>query len=92
MVDEAVNDLNMTISSDVVKHLNMGIDTEVQRMLIPVYEKVPFLSETFFGIPYANLLAASITFLFFLLLRRLFTSIVITFLLKLAEKSSFSYD
>jgi len=83
---------NQSVSLNVIDDLDMNLDTFVQTLLAPVYEKFPLLSETFFNIPLGNLLAAIIVFLFFLALRRFFTFIMIGGLQKLAKLTKTYYD
>lgn len=83
---------NTTIALNVIEGLDMGMHTEVQKLLAPLYETFPMLSNTIWDIPYANLIAATLVFLFFLVLRRLFTSVIVVFLQQLAKKSSTYYD
>ena len=85
-------DNNSTIALNVIDGLDMGMHTEVQKLLAPLYEAFPSLSNTIWGIPYANLIAAALVLLFFLLLRKLFTSVIVVFLQQLAKKSSTYYD
>ncbi|MDM5271251.1 mechanosensitive ion channel family protein [Sulfurovum sp. zt1-1] len=83
---------NATIVLNVIDGLDLGVPTEVQKFLAPVYETFPSLSNTIWGIPYANLIAAIVVFFFFLLLRRFFSSVIVVFLQKLAKKTSTYYD
>lgn len=83
---------NTTIALNVIDGLDMGLPTEVQKLLAPVYEAFPTLSNTIWGIPYANLIAATLVFFLFLLLRRFFTSVIIATLQKLAQRTSTHYD
>ncbi len=84
------SDLNATVN--VIDGIDFGLDLKIQTLLAPIYERYPFLSDTLFGIPVANLIAAIITLLFFLLLRRLFTRIIITFLQRAAKHTQSYYD
>jgi len=70
----------------------MGLPTEVQKLLAPVYEAFPALSNTIWGIPYANLIAAILVFLFFLLLRRFFTLVIVATMQRFAQRTSTHYD
>jgi len=85
-------DTNLTTPLNVIEGLDMGMHTEVQKLLAPVYETFPSLSNTIWDIPYANLFAAALVFLFFLVLRKIFTEIVIVFLQQLAKKTETYYD
>ena len=83
---------NTTVSLNVIDGLDMGMHSEVQELLNPIYESFPALTNAIWGIPYANLIAATLVFLFFLLLRKLFTGIVVVFLQQLAKKTDTYYD
>jgi len=87
-------DVNTTAlkTLNVIDGLDLNLDLRIQSMLAPVYEKYPILSETLFGVPLANLIAALTILLLFLLLRRFFTSIVIGTLQKLAKRTETYYD
>jgi len=84
---------NDTLKLDMVmENLDMGLPEKIQELLSPVYENFPFLANTFFDIPLANLIAATLVFFLFLVLRHLFTTIVTVFLQELAKKTSTYYD
>jgi len=83
---------NTTIALNVIDELDLGLPTEVQKLLAPLYEAFPALSNTILDIPYANLIAAALVFLFFLLLRRFFTSVIVVTLQKFAQRTSTHYD
>lgn len=83
---------NTTIQLDMMEGLDMGVPDKVQELLSPVYEKFPFSANTFLDIPLANLIAATLVFFLFLLLRHLFTTIVTVSLQELAKKTSTYYD
>ena len=83
---------NKTQTLDVVDGLDMNLDHFVQTLLAPVYETFPYLSHAFFGIPLANFFAAIIVLVFFLVLRRFFTFIVMGSLQKLAKRTETYYD
>ncbi len=85
---EKILDANKTITPDIIKTIDLGMDTQVQSMLIPFYQEFPFLSNTLWDIPYANLIAASVTFLFFLVLRHIFTTALIYILQKIADHTN----
>ncbi len=85
-------DVNMTESLDMIDDLSMNLDERVQIMLSPVYHEFPSLANMFFGIPLANLFAAIIVFLIFLLLRQLFTLIIMGTLLRFAKLTKTYYD
>ena len=77
---------------NVIDDLDMDLDTVVQTLLAPAYDRFPVLSETLFNIPLANIFAAILIFLFFLALRRFFTYIMIGGLHKLASFTKTYYD
>jgi len=83
---------NDTLQLDMMENLDMGLAEKIQEMLSPVYETFPFLANTFLDIPLANLIAATLVFFLFLVLRHLFTTIVTVFLQELAKKTSTYYD
>lgn len=85
-------ELNATQSLDVIGDLSMNLGETVQTMLIPLYEKFPFLTHTFLDIPLANLFTAITVFLLFLLLRKLFTLIIIGTLQKISKATDTYYD
>lgn len=86
------NEINASQTLNVIDDLNMGIDTTVQQLLIPVYEKFPILTNTFLDIPLGNLIAAIIVFLFFLALRKFFTFIITAVLQRLVKHTDTYYD
>ncbi len=83
---------NNTLPLNMMEGLDMGMPEKIQELLSPVYETFPFLSNTFLDIPLANLIAATLVFFLFLVLRHLFTTIVTVFLQELAKKTSTYYD
>ncbi|WP_373029181.1 mechanosensitive ion channel family protein [Sulfurovum sp.] len=85
-------ELNATIDLNVIDGLSMNLEGTVQTMLVPLYEKYPFLANTFWDIPLANLLAAISVFLLFLLFRKLFTLIVMGTLQKIAKYTNTYHD
>ncbi len=72
---------------NVINSLDTDIIATVQTQLSPLYEQYPFLGKILWGIPIANLIAA--TFLFFLILglRKIFTKIVLATLQRLAKNT-----
>jgi len=85
-------EVNTTESLNVIDDLSMNLDGTVQTLLIPLYEKFPFLHKTFLDIPLANLFAAISVFLLFLLFRKLFTLIIIGTLQKISKMTDTYYD
>jgi MscS family membrane protein len=84
--------INQSHPLNVIDGLDMNLDHLVQDSLNPIYDAYPFLASTFMGIPLGNLLAAIIIFIFFLVLRRFFTYIIIGTLQKLATYTKTYYD
>lgn len=78
-------ELNTSQSLNVIDDLSMNLEETVQTLLVPVYEKFPFLANTLLDIPLANLFAAIFVFLLFLLFRKLFTLMIIGSLQKLSK-------
>ena len=85
-------DVNQTQTLNVIDGLDMNIDHVVQTLLAPLYIKFPILAQSLFGIPFGNLLAAIIIFMFFLVLRRFFTFIIMGTLQKLTKHTETYYD
>ena len=75
---------NATQALDVIEDLDMGLAPVVQGWLTPVYTSKygDFFQQTLFDIPLANLILAILVFLFILLLRKVFTLIIMVFLQK----------
>ena len=86
------SDLNATIDLNVIDGLSMNLEGTVQSLLIPIYEKYPVLANTFLDIPLANLFAAIAVFLLFLLLRKLFTLMIMGTLQKVSKMTDTYYD
>lgn len=89
---ETSSELDPNYQLNVIDDLSMNINEFVQNLIAPIYEKFPFLSNTIFDIPLANLFAAILTFLLFLFLRNFFTIIIIGTLQKFAKLSKTDYD
>ena len=87
-------DINTTITKtlNVIDGLDMDIDHDVQALLVPLYTQFPILSKSIFGIPLGNLLAAITILIFFLILRRFFTYIIMGTLQKIAKRTKTYYD
>jgi len=77
---------------NVIDGLDMNLDHTIQVFLAPFYNKFPFLSESIFGIPLGNLIAAIVILFLFLLLRRFFTYIVMGTLQRLTKYTETYYD
>lgn len=89
-----VQEQNITTSLDVIDGLDMNLHTVAQDALTPLYnsEYGTFFAYQVFGIPLAQLLAATTIFIFILLLRKFFTLLVISTLQKLAKYTTTFYD
>lgn len=83
---------NTTQSLKVIDTLDTDIIISVQTQLAPLYEKYPFLSTDYFGVPLANILAATLIFFMILGLRKVFTNIILVFFQQLAKKTKTYYD
>ena len=85
---------NTTASLDVIDGLDMNLHTIAQDALTPLYnsEYGTFFAYQIFNIPLAQLFAATIIFLFVLMLRKFFTLLVLTTLQKLAKYTTTYYD
>ncbi len=83
---------NTTQSLKVIDALDSNIIASVQTQLAPLYDKYPFLGDSYFGIPLANLIAATLIFLLVLGLRKVFTKIILVFLQNLAKRTHTYYD
>jgi len=88
------NDTNITQTEELIKQIDVDLDTKVQTILSYLYnsEYGVFLSYTFFGVPLANILASILSLIFFLYLRKMFTKLVITILHPLTKKTETFYD
>ncbi|AKF24381.1 mechanosensitive ion channel protein MscS [Sulfurovum lithotrophicum] len=85
---------NLTSTLNVVDNLDMGLAQDIQNQLIPLYTSKygAFFQQMIFDIPLANLLLAILVFLFILVLRKVFTRIILGFLQRLAKHSKTFYD
>ncbi|SFZ97739.1 Potassium efflux system KefA protein / Small-conductance mechanosensitive channel [hydrothermal vent metagenome] len=92
MSNQTTIEQNTTQSLKVIDSLDTDILFSVQSQLAPLYDKYPFLSEDYFGIPLANLIAATLLFLIVLGLRKVFTKIILVFLQNLAKRTNTYYD
>jgi len=87
-------DQNLTHIVNVIDSVDLGLANKIQELLNPIYTSKygEFFQQTFWGIPLANLIFAFLVFLFILVLRHLFTYIVIAFLQEFAKRSKTYYD
>ena len=77
---------------NVINSFDSDIIGSVQKQLAPVYESYPVLTTVVWGIPIANLIAATTLFFLILALRKFFTKIVLVFLQKLSKRTENFYD
>jgi len=87
-----VNDSNVSQTINMIDDLSMNLDGTVQTLLIPLYEEFPIMAYPIFDIPLANLIAAILVFSLFLLLRKLFTFMVMGTLQKLSKYTDTYHD
>jgi len=80
--------------SHIIDNLDVDLYHSIQPWLNKLYsgKYSEFFSANIMGIPMANLLAAILVFLFFLLLRKVFSRIVMALLLRLAQKTETRID
>jgi MscS family membrane protein len=80
--------------TEVIDGLNIDLYHSIQPWLNELYTGAwsEYFAMTIFGIPLANLMAAILAFLFFLLLRKLFTSIIVSTLLKITARTQTTLD
>jgi len=90
----ATQEQNTTASLNVIDGLDMNLHTIAQDALTPLYnsEYGTFFAYLIFGIPLGQLLAATIIFLFILMLRKFFTLLVLVPLQKLSKYTTIYYD
>ncbi len=80
--------------ADVIDGFDLNVYDAVQPWLNKLYSGrySEWFASTLFGIPVANLIAAVLVFLFFMLLRRVFSSIIVATLLRFAKRSRSTID
>ena len=90
----ATSDNNISTSLDVIDGLSMNMHGIAQDILTPVYNSQygGFFSTIIFSIPLAQWIAATLVFLLILGFRKIFTSIIMGTLQKLAKYSDNYYD
>jgi MscS family membrane protein len=89
----AINHVVKT-GTEVIDGLNIDLYHSIQPWLNKLYSgrHSEYFSMTVFGIPLANFVAAILSLLFFLMLRRLFTSLIVSTLLHLTAKTQTTID
>lgn len=87
-------DRNLSEQTNLISTMDMDVPQTIQPFINKLYNSQygDFWSYIIFGIPVANIFAAIIVFMFFLLLRKIFTKIIIEFLLVLSRKTATSLD
>ncbi len=87
-------EVNATETLDVIEDLDLGLADVVQHWLTPIYTSKygEFFQQNIFDIPLANLALAILVFLFILVLRKIFTLVIMVFLQKMAKFSENYYD
>ena len=91
-VDQNATQQIVEKSLNVINSMDKDILWRIQAHLAPLYQEYPFLTKTVLGIPLANLIAATLVFLFVLLLRKIFTDILLSLFQKLSKKTETFYD
>jgi MscS family membrane protein len=81
-------------SLEVIEGLDLGLGSTIQSLLTPLYESRygELFSTTFFGVPVANIFVATLVFILFLILRNLFTYVVLGRLKTLTAATKIEYD
>jgi len=94
MAQSLIVERNITEQTNLISSMDMDVPNTVQPLLNQLYsgEYGQFWSYMLFDIPMANILAAIGVFLFFLLLRKIFTKVVMEFFLFLSRKTKTSLD
>ena len=91
-VDQNATQQIVEKSLNVINSMDKDILWRIQAHLTPLYQEYPFLTKTVLGIPLANLIVATLVFLFVLLLRKIFTDILLSLFQKLSKKTETFYD
>ena len=94
MAQSLIVERNITEQTNLISSMDMDVPNTVQPLLNQLYSGAygQFWSYILFDIPMANILAAIGVFLFFLLLRKIFTKVVMEFFLFLSRKTKTSLD
>ena len=94
MADTQLIESNLTAKTDLINSLDMDVPGVIQPFLNSLYggKFGEFWALTFWGIPMANFFAALLVFGFFLLLRKVFTRIIMDFLIFIAGKTETPVD
>ena len=91
---KATMDTVVATGTKVIDRLNIDVYHSIQPWLNKLYSGAysEYFSISFFGIPLANFMAAILAFLFFLLLRKLFSSWIIASLLRITSRTQTNLD
>ena len=89
-----MNENNITHTQEIIEQLDINFASQIQALLNQVYQSEYgiFFLKTFLDIPIGNFLAAFISLFFFLMLRKLFATLVITVLQPLTKQTKTFYD
>ena len=90
---EKVDKIDLDLEVNIDK-IDMNLDYYTQDFLSNLYssEYGSYLSENFFNIPLANIIAAFIALFFFLFLRKMFTRVTMSILQPLSKRTKTFYD
>ena len=85
---------NSSQTEEIIDKIDVNFVPQVQDLLNQLYQKpeLSILSESYFNIPLGNMLAAILSLIFFLSLRRLFATLTIKVLQPLAKRTENYYD
>ncbi len=88
------NTTDLIQTEQIIEKLDMNLEDYTQEFLAQLYSSQygSYLSESFFGIPLANIIAAFLALFFFLFLRKMFAKLAITILHPLARRTETFYD
>jgi MscS family membrane protein len=94
MSESLIVERNSTEQTNLISTMDMDVPETIQPILNHLYsgEYGDFWAYLIFGIPVANLLGAILVFGLFILFRKIFTKVVLEFLLGLAKKTKTSLD
>ena len=94
MSESLLVDINTTEQTNLISTMDTEVHGTIQPLLNQLYNSKygDIWSYQIWGIPLANLLGAILVFGLFLLFRKLFTNVILKFLLFLARKSKTSLD
>ncbi len=94
MAQTLIVDRNLSDQTNLISTMDMDVPQIIQPLINQLYNGTygDFWSYIIFGIPVANIVAAIIVFILFLVLRKIFTKIILEFLLMLSRKTATSLD